>query len=303
MRPSLSTKKTRLPSWFKLSKYKDMEKLTLLGWYKHLWVRQHCAGVIGRYRNFWLDLNPAIPEHAAHVIKALRLNPLGADKTVDDVMKSQLDSFSPQNLRATSSGIHSLTMSELCEQVFTLTEEKRTVLCCYVNLPSAGQLALYTKNKDWMSQAIDVHQSNGWWNKHLLAINLDLSQDLLVSQFREWLSEKRGEREKRGEVVPYAYNTKEWTNMGLLPCIDLLMWADAEGIRLSNRFITRAIHDEGLARESATARTTIPCARDFLSHGNKSLMQLVRLRADAAAELADIQRADIRRDHHSKNRN
>jgi hypothetical protein len=194
-------------------------------------------------------------------------------------------------------------MVELCEQVFTLTEEKRRALCSYVNLPSTAQLDLYRKNKEWMSQTVDLHQFNGFWNKHLLAINLDLSQDLLISQFRKWLCEKRDEQAKRGDVLPYAFNISDWIRMGLLPCIDLLMWADEQGIRLSNRFITRAIHDDGLARESATAKTTIPWARDFINHGKGSFMQLARLKADAAAELADPQRAKTRRNHSRKSRN
>jgi hypothetical protein len=303
MTKNLSGQEPRLPSWFKRSKYKDIGELDLLSWYKQLWVRQYCSGVTGIYRDFWHALNPDIPKRVPQIINALRLNPLGAEKIVNDTMKSRLEGFLPENLRATSSGVHSLTMSEFFEQVATLTDEKRSLLFSYVNLPGEGQLALYTKNNDWMVQTVDIHQREGFWNGHLLSINLDLSQDFLLSSFREWLSAKRNEREKLGDLVPYAYNIREWINMGLLPCMDLLMWADEAGTSLSNRFITRAIHDDGLARESATARTTIPCARDFLNSGNKSLMQLVRLRADAAAEILNLRRPDVMRKKPRKPRN
>jgi hypothetical protein len=83
-------KKAHLPSWFELSKYKNADKLTRLGRYKHLSVRKDRIVFAGSYRDSWQKLSPGKPIPSAEIIKALRLNPLGTDEVVEGAMSGDL---------------------------------------------------------------------------------------------------------------------------------------------------------------------------------------------------------------------
>jgi hypothetical protein len=298
VKSNAANKQTRLPSWFKLSNYKEIGKWTLLDWYKHLLARQYCMGAVGPYRDLWMDLNPGMPHPAHEVLKALRLDPLGADKAVEECMASELNGFLPKDVLL-NLGVRSLTMSELGAQLSNLNEEKRSAVYLYANLNMSANVHFSVRNRAWLSQTVEMHQLQGD-HKHLLEIDLDLPQEILVSQFRDWISDKQAQRSELGwQAIPHAPNIKRWIEMSLLPCMDLMIWAAEESKKLSTPYIARAIHNDGLARESATAKTTIPMARDFLSHGKRSALLLRRLRVEAAAEIGDIQQAAVRRKRRS----
>jgi hypothetical protein len=216
-------------------------------------------------------------------------------------MSTDLIDLLPQNIQQ-SLGVRSLTMWGLYNQLFNVDKQKRREMCFDKNLTWAGQIAFNPRTRAWLSQTVDVHQSQGD-NRHLVEVDLKLPQNMLVSQFREWISEKQHQKGEHGSpAIPNVPQIKRWTEIGLLPCMDLMIWAAEGRISLSTRDIARAIHRNGLARESATAKTTIPLARDFFNYGTKSSMLLRRLKVEVGADLADIQRAGIRRKRRSENR-
>jgi hypothetical protein len=296
-------RQARVPSWFKLSKYQDIGKLTRLVWYKHLSVRRDCLNAVGLGRDFWLEAEPLVCRNAHKILKGLRRNPLRVSKTADRVMV-EFEAFLAQKL-PTSLAVRSLTMLGLCDQLSSVTEEKRAAVCSYVNLETRQRMDFRDANQTWLSQTVHMHRPTRdyfHWAE-LVEVDLSLPREVVVRQFREWISEKHGEKDERGsQAIPYAPNLKSWAEMGLLPCMDLMLWAAEKDLILTTREIAIAIHDGGLARESATAKTTIPLARDFFRHGRKSSMLLRRLKVEAAADLADIQRAAIRRKRRSENR-
>jgi Family of unknown function (DUF6387) len=304
MKTDLSDRQTRVPSWFKLSKYKDIGKLTRLDWYIHLSVRRDCLNAVGSHRDFWFETEPQACKSARQILKGLRRDPLRADKTVEQVMEGELECFLAQNI-TTSLAVRSLSMSALCDHLSGVTEEKRAAVCSYVNLEMREQMEFREANQEWLSQTVHVHRRTRdyyYW-RELVEVDLNLPQDVLLRQFREWISEKQRERNEQGsQATPYAPNLKSWVEIGLLPCMDLMLWAAEKDVVLTTREIAMAIHDGGLARESATAKTTIPLARDFFRHGKKSSLLLRRLKVEIAEDLAEIQRAGIRRRRRSENR-
>jgi hypothetical protein len=281
-----------IPSWFRLSKYKGLGNLDLVGWYRHLSVRQHCMRAVGPDRDFWLELTPTAFDSTSKILNLLRVNPLSEDKLFDEVMSSQMSDFLPENISHTL-GVHSLTMSDLCDQLAAINEEKRCQLCSYGDLSVAWAWEFNLRNRDWISQEVYAHQRDGT-REHLLAVDLSLSQDVLVNQFRDWLSGKQREkRPGRTKVKYHAPDPRKWLAVNLLPCMDLMLWAAEKDIHFSKRDLTKAIQANGLARESATAKTTIPLAQDFLNQGKRSSMLLRRLRVAAATELVEIERAAV----------
>ncbi len=244
----------------------------------------------GPYRESYRDLNPGKPNPVAKILEALRMNPLSADEEVH-VVASQVEiDLLPQNIRQ-SLAVRSLTMWGLYKQLFDVDGKKRREICSEANLTWREQGAFRQRNKSWLNQTVDEHQPPGE-NRHLVEVDLNLPQDVLVSQFREWISEKQNRTKARGpRIIPNVPHLKRWTEMGLLPCMDLMIWAAEEEIDMSARDIARAIHPDGLAHESATAKTTIPLARDFFSYGAKSSLLLRRLKNELATERAGILRA------------
>jgi hypothetical protein len=286
----------QVPSWFKLSKYRNLGNLDLTGWFKHLSARQICMDAVDPPgTRVYLTAYGFDVCHKA--LRALRVDPLSDAKALNDL--TSLDGFLPQNIRYTL-GVHTLRMSDLSGQLAAMDRGTRRMLCG--NLSREKREEFYRSNRNWATQEVDAYRIYGV-TKRLLVVDPTLPQEVLVNQFRDWLSIEQSEKRADGfEGKYYAPDPRRWIAMGLLPCMDLMMWAAEKRVNYSKRDITRAIRADGLARESATAKTTIPLALDFLNGGHRSLMLLHRLRVEAAAELAGIERAKNNRIRRLNNR-
>jgi hypothetical protein len=287
----------QVPSWFKLSKYRNLGNLDLTGWVKHLSVRQFCMEVVGPPRTPPIYLTAYGFDQGHKILKALRVDPLSNAEALNEV--SSLDGFLPQNIRYTL-GVHTLRMSDLRDQLAEMDRSTRRILCG--NLSREKSVEFYRNDRNWASREVDAYRNYGV-TKQLLVVDPTLAQEVLVNQFRDWLSNQQSSKQPgQFEGKYYAPDIRGWIAMGLLPCMDLMLWAAEKRVHFSKRDITRAIRDDGLARESATTKTTIPLAHDFLNEGPRSVMLLRRLRVEAAAELAGIERAKTNRIRRLNNR-
>jgi hypothetical protein len=124
-------------------------------------------------------------------------------------------------------------------------------------------------------------------------VDLKLPDYILKTQFQEWLSEMRTAERQRHEGLSKhkGPSRAKWIDMGLLPCIDLLLWASEQDTEISMLDLAFAIHKGDVNKEDSIRKTTVPLATSFLQGDYRARHLLHVLLAESASEMAEPERA------------
>lgn len=93
-----------------------------------------------------------------------------------------------------------------------------------------------------------------------IMVDLGASDDSLKAAFSAWLDEARLHHPKEAQPKPFY---DRWARYGVLPCIDLSIWAWESGIKIPDRVMSAAISRDCMG-ESNFCRTVKPIVRDLL---------------------------------------
>jgi hypothetical protein len=107
----------------------------------------------------------------------------------------------------------------------------------------------------------------------LINVNLDFSDDILIQEFKKWLSTMRVELNMRTKSKAIKQSDlNSWTLYGVLPYLDLKVWEREMNVSIPNRVMADAIYLRGVGGEETVRKTTTPLAGHLLSE--KILKQL-----------------------------
>jgi hypothetical protein len=186
-------------------------------------------------------------------------------------------------------GVHPTTVRELFWSANHMTKGRKMYADRFAAQVFEDGLTLDApivyKCKGWIDQPIaESTQKERIQSDSLLTVNLALPDKILIEHFEKFLKECRAKNKsilhkpKRRRESFY----KDWIAFGVLPFIDLQIWAKEEGLTIPKRVIADAIFSAGDGGEEVVRKTTEPLASKLLGRRNLDILE-----AKAASELAE----------------
>jgi len=286
----------KIPKWFSLGKYHQTATLDAAFWYGQITVRRVCSSQLRDMR----DPHPIFPERDAVVrlaLTSLREDPI-ADLThrpFDDDVFSFCRNLGSPNVPV----VRSMTYWDFCgidSRIRRILPENQVDQAQKIahTLSSHGAVALLYPSPEWMEA--DLKTECFWGGLNPLVIDLGFPNSVLVQHFELHLQNLRRRKERKPETRKHSPDVEEWFRLGVLPCMDLLLWEDEQQCRITNRLITDAL---ALGSNDDKVRKTIrPLAMSLLrvpGAGLDGVVHLERLRALAYQDWVEQRETRARR--------
>jgi hypothetical protein len=269
-----------LPSWYDLNKYKEAKKLTARGWYEQLIVRSSYQALLERR---------PLHERLASFLKEMRRTPI--INIEDPALTIMLGGGKLEALKgddaeyaAPMSGVYSLTPRDLYFIERNISEEQRKYAKGFIEQifgQSEGPLKkLRYRLQKWIIEPA-YKTSSHKWAQGAVMVNLALPDKVLEAHFRGFLKKKRAELsvlqdEQRHHSIPF----QRWVDCGLLPYLDLRLWAQENELKIPHHILAKSIyHKKDNDPETVRKVTALMAAAALSKEG------LIELEALASTEL------------------
>lgn len=250
------------PEWFSLDNYKNVSGFGILEWRNELVLR----AILLKY------------------LKVPGFNFLTGSKLIGYVSESEFEvclnisrrvvtgSFSPRSISEISP-LGAAKMKDLRFQAYLdrAAFERGSASQDLVKRWGRVRPAVYLE-KDFLSSmelSVSVEHEKEVVFPYLLKVNLGAPDSVLIKAFSDWLSCIRKDGD-RGEVeVVKSLNTgtkmyRLWKDYGVLPYLDLVVWAAQENFILSKDFLAEAVVPYKSSGLVFMAEKTIPKAHELM---------------------------------------
>lgn len=287
-----------LPGWFQLEKYIDTAKLDAAGWYEQLSVRSECFGMLELFipDNLQAESPYKLSEYFLLALEGIRETPI-VDVKSNIIFKiyfsrGSLSDFKDGSKHAHYSlGVHSLTCRELNIMENLMTSGRRKYLRRWNEQFEHTSDDTINKEftyvyKSWMDAPI--YKSHIPFHKKSVPIMVDLKlpDTLLLSAFKQWLTNIREERQTTTTMNRYRKpDFDSWIKFSILPWLDLTIWQKEVSVTIPNRVMADAIFTLGEGGEEVVRKTTKPLALKLIEDKESNGHPLTSLGAQAAYEL------------------
>lgn len=286
-------RKIDLPNWFDLKKYATAELLDAAGWYEQLSIRRELIkppfGSI-RVESIRREGPPLVEENARRLVALIRDTPI-VNIEGDDLLRliscsGVLHELKTRNPKS-SFGVRFTTVREHYITEHFIERDKRTYARNYFNEYFYGNSSstLPLVSKDWFEKPVDGVSNHPFYDINIRANTL-LPDSVLIAQFGLLLKNWRRATTRLGlknEKVRDP-NFSDWVRFGVLPYLDLVIWQQETGVKITNRVMANTIFPPGEGGEEVVRKTTAKLVDDLLT-----LKHLETLAAIAAYELAERQ--------------
>jgi Family of unknown function (DUF6387) len=288
-----------IPPWFKIANYQRVAGLDALGWYGQINVRRVCSSQL---QNMSEEILPEWDRPIREALFKLRTSPL-ADSTSQPFSHLAFRwCFGFKDVPALS--VRSMLLKDLfrVERAIRpkLTKAQIERAEQLVSDQSSGATArFFLGSPEWMDETIENECIQGGFAA--LMINLNFPNQLLMKHFGQHLQRLRripgGSPKQAAKKSP---TLGRWAEMGVLPCMDLLLWAEEQNGRLPDRLIADALEPSETRGEEQIRKVIRPLASGLmLIQGSYAHVELERLRELAHADWLDRQKVRQRRQAHS----
>lgn len=266
-----------LPAWFNLKKYQSAQNLDAAGWLEQLSVRQNLICLKTGFPN---------DEHVSAFQSAV-LEEFFKAPIVDLVSNERMYiTFSGGRLWALNNyfrkyllGVHQLTVRELLNLEGNVDANKLEYALNWKAkvdepLDLFGEARSHNyPYQDWIDEPVD-NIANGISHELTIRVNLHVPDKILIDQFKTFLLAKR----RLSQVVGVDIEAKlkpdyeGWVRFGVLPYLDLNIWAKLIGCNIPNRVMADAIFPTGEGGEEVVRKTTKKIADDILKDSQLDLL-------------------------------
>lgn len=246
-------------AWFDVRKYDRLRDFGASQWFKELLVRSRLREEIdspaGRPQSYEY-------QELYDTIEILCQNPLDYANLLPNYRQTEINNYHLESTEYVEAqgGASILTREQFWlleawlevngfsrSRDFALKSLARTLACQY-NPSPLGAVAferLFCEYEgldpvdDWESPIPEsAVLSTG---THLLAVNLNCPNAILEEQFKTVIAELRRKEQVNSASAIERPPFHHWINCGLLPYIDLVLWADIRGVRLTYPQIAKAV--------------------------------------------------------------
>lgn len=105
-----------------------------------------------------------------------------------------------------------------------------------------------------------------------ISVNLTLPNELLVEQFKVFLQSLRAKTEVKDIKKFRRPDFQGWVRFGVLPFLDLMIWAFETKTKIPNRVMADAIFPTGEGGEEVVRKTTKPLVAELLDVKNIEIL-------------------------------
>lgn len=257
---------SELPEWFSLEKYDTAKTLDAAGWYVQLYIRARCLSYF------------AAGEDISGILNLIR------DEPIIDVTKSSSLSFhyyrgmfyEEHIIEQSKHGVHSLTVHELYMAAINMEESKRVQAKAFfemilnslwgVSTESPRDPSVLSREKTAFLYEPVHHVLRKPLDQALLGVNLLLPDRELVEQFKAYLPVLRKECDAAFFTEKWHQpDFVEWARLGVLPYLDLIIWAQEEDRNITYKVLEEAIFPRSEGSEDRVRKTTAPKAEQLIS--------------------------------------
>jgi hypothetical protein len=280
-----------IPPWFRIANYQHAAGLDALGWAMQIGVRQVCSAQLSNMPE------RILPEWDCAVRKALsslRDNPLCSPISQPFRHHAFRRCFDFAGIRVLS--VRSMMLKDLfrVERALRPTLTRAQIDCAeqlVSDQSSFGIARFFLGSPDWMDASVENECVRDGFVP--LMIDLNFPNQHLMKHFGQHLQRlRRAPGGKPKQAAKKSPDLGSWAEMGLLPCMDLLLWAEEQRGRLPDRLIADAIEPSDIRREDQIRRVIRPLASGFLLiQGSYAHVEWTRLQAMAHADWLDRQQA------------
>lgn len=250
----------KLPAWFKLENYNHAKKFTAGEWYDELIQRLHLRYFFKLYKKSEeLPLNwKLIKKHGLlfHVAKneevKYRISALTPDlhhfKEIDAKKQRESECVSVEsvaNFHVYGSYLldDEKNQAEIAKMINVLLGEE------VVNNLFKMKAALWVK--EYFAD-FPMDKVMGLENKYGYArVDLDASDEQIKKDFVIWLDRERDRRSKPAPKKNFnQVDFDSWHEGAILPYLDLMFWAELEGVKITQYTIVQAIYSDAYGADS-----------------------------------------------------
>ena len=262
------------PEWFSLKNYDQSKNLDAYGWWLHLSRRMAALDAIER--GYHYDLS-----------KFFR-NPVLNNSEINEIRNklswvSPLANDTPNAPKLKNAKLHTDTVRSLPLLWIAYGEnDDQDVREAVDNFKSSKDT---DTDADLLFTPYDLYlKSKGLNNNGLLLLEVDCNatDEKILADFSSWL---KAARDEFGSVRAMSFTKatfQEWVSYGVLPYIDLTLWAKYNNVRLTQYAIGRAIYpddDESCSDPTERIRRTTKAKADWLM--NWALLRSLEIQANA----------------------
>lgn len=258
-----------LPKWFNLDNYSQAKQFNSTEWLRQLEVRRFLLKLL-KHKHVKRE---HVHEHVDSLtdvmsVSAQKMYAAIAQKVLGSTDFDVLSSMSLVGLK----GVENLDTQDLWEHALNISDD-----------PNEWFESIKRRNHDYYSAPILSPDPVRLTALHSIdrevyaavKVSLDLPDAVLVESFKAWLTEtRRAAGAARSKYHRPAYG--RWVSYGLLPYLDLMIWAQDADIHIPDRVMSAAVsrYDKG---ESSFRKTVVPLAAELMR-------DLSEFRAFAAVE-------------------
>lgn len=119
------------------------------------------------------------------------------------------------------------------------------------------------------------NEINNYFNlfyKALVKVDLNVSDDLLIDEFKQWLADKRTEEEINQSKRLSDNDFKKIANYNIIPYIDLILWRDITGNKLTNKQIANLLFPDDPNIQEETIRKRVKELAEKLLYSDVNLI-------------------------------
>lgn len=273
-----------LPSWFDRNNYAAATELDAAGWYVQLKLRQDAL--------CYLDFDESrVYPNTPFAIEAMRKDYAHGFRCVTDLLR--LSPIAPPTAISTqplfegffgptySAAVRTMTVGDLRVAERKLSVGRKQYSINWIDgIDDAflGRKRVVFGRKNWINRPLhesskcdlpadlnEIREQRSPWGDTPVVVNLSMPDAMLIEQFRDWLDEIRKTMSSQAGKRRYQRpDFESWIRFGVLPFLDLTIWAKENGLSIPNRVMADAIFEPWMGDSEAVRKTAAPLAMSLL---------------------------------------
>lgn len=266
-----------LPEWFSLDDYDFCSSLPIEYWLILLNYRHSIRSCLrNRERNQRIDCDQEIEElfqESVEVMSAMRMGEFVIDLEIDQPPEV----YSP--FHEMNSSVEPMTIGAFETLWSSLREDEEIQKFYEFLIEDKQQTSFYEAREYWQLQnqlvddiALGITGENEWHGEGNFHLRIDVAatEEQLVQDFRKYVREIKARL--RMDALPVKnvnmIQTKKWHEQKVLPYLDLTLWCEYKGMRITQQRIGSLLFPDEIeiSLDERVRKTVRPLAEQLISY-------------------------------------
>jgi len=256
-----------LPKWFDLKKYERAPDLDPESWNFQIAIRSACFNHLCVMRS----PEPYLSEWDGPILEALNnLRSIPIASATCPAFDHNAFSWCHETVAA----VRSLTRFDLLSTYLRARQRFTPSDCELINELDESPFILSRFPINWLNATVD--QDCAGCTNHPVIIDLRFSNKVLRQHFEIYLRRLRRHEGRPEDAKKQSPNLEKWGKVGVLPCIDLLLWEKELDGRITDSVLAGALGPQGQVDREKIRKTLRPLVEALVAyhftHGHLSAL-------------------------------